>query len=385
MILVMAMCTTLVFPALSGTDVSAVSGASVSITISGATQPVSLAPGKSFVIKGSVQSSVPMTKVVAGVTDTAGRWVISASSDINAATFDLSVLDRDLRFGTLATGSYRYRVDVYAGSVCYNKINSDFQVLGNDLAAKLLANPKNGGKARIVGTFSKKNCSAIMAVRGTKKANVPQGMTICGDKYYLIYGMHSKQAVVTYSSTGKKLASKTIPFNMGHPNGITWNPQAGVCYIFRGNAKKCYTWNPADNSFKKVKTPYSSSGIAYDSTRNVMYATSKTGIRTYSADGRFSHFKLFSRCRHKGKTYIQDCGAYNGYIFHCVSGSNKHKKNYLDVYREADGKYLGTVRIKIDEAESAVVGPDGYIQILCNTTGRTDYIWRTPLNIRDLH
>ena len=357
----------------------------VSITVSGTTQPASLAPGKCFVIKGSIHSSAPMAKVVAGVTDLNGNWVLTASADINAASFDLAALDRQLKFGTLATGKYRYRVDVYVGSTCYNKINSDFEVLGNEIAANLLANPTDGGKARIVGTFDTKNCSRLFAVKGTKKAQVPQGMTICGDYYYLVYGMSKGQAVVTYSSSGQKLASKNLPFNMGHPNGITWNPQTSLCYIFRVNMNKFYTWNPADNSFGSAATPFSSSGIAYDESRGVMYATSLTGVRVYSADGNFSHQKLFSRCWHSGRTYIQDCGASNGYIFHCVSGASKHKTNYLDVYREADGKYLGTVKINIDEAESAAVGPDGYVQILCNTTKNKDYIWRTPLNVKDLH
>ena len=117
----------------------------------------------------------------------------------------------------------------------------------------------------------------------------------------------------------------------------------------------------------------------------VLRGSPMISVRGYSADGRFSHRRLFSRCRHSGRTYIQDCGASNGFVFHCISGSNKHKTNYLDVYREADGKYLGTFKINIDEAESAVVGPDGYVQILCNTTDSTDYIWRTPVNVRELH
>ena len=372
-------------PAQAAAETAPASSGTVSINISGATQPSSLAPGKGFAVKGSISSSAPITKVVAGVTDLNGNWCLQASSDVNATTFELARIDAQLRFGTLTKGSYRYRVDVYVGSTCYNKINSDFQVLGNEIAANLMANPTNGSGAWIVGTFDTSNCSRLFAVKGTKKAQVPQGMTINGDRYYLVYGMSGGQAVVTYSSSGQKLAEKNFPFNMGHPNGITWDPHTGLCYIFRGNMKKCYTWNPANDTFGSAKTPYSSSGIAYDSTTGLLYATSQTGVREYSADGSFSHRRLFSRCRHNGKTYIQDCGASNGFIFHCISGANKHKTNYLDVYREADGKYLGTIRINIDEAESAVVGPDGYVQILCNTTNNTDYIWRTPLNVKELH
>lgn len=83
-----------------------------------------------------------------------------------------------------------------------------------------------------------------------------------------------------------------------------------------------------------------------------------------------------------GKAYYLSAGG--GFIFHGVSGSNKQTTNFLDIYRAADGKYLGSVRVAIGEIESAVVGNDGYLQILVNTPGKTDYVWRTPLNVNEL-
>lgn len=355
-----------------------------SITVTEATQPTALSPGSGFTLRGSIASQAAISKVVAGVTDVNGNWLLTAAADVNAGTFDIYKLDSQIKFGTLQKGDYKYRVDVYIGDSCFTKINSDFKVLGTELAPNLLANPTDGGAARIVGTFNTSNCTRLFGVTGTGKAKVPQGMTLNGDTYYLVYGMSGGQAIVTYSSSGQKLGAVNFPFNMGHPNGITWDPLTGLCYIFRGYQHSCYTWNPATGEFGNTGTPYSSSGIAYDAQTNLLYASSRSGMREYSADGAFTHQREFRRCSHGGKTYVQDCGAAGGFIFHCVSGANKHSTNYLDVYREADGKYLGTVRINIDEAESAVVGSDGYVQILCNTTKNTDYVWKTPLNINDL-
>ena len=252
------------------------------------------------------------------------------------------------------------------------------------LARSLLTNPTNGGKARVVYTFTESNCKKLFSIKGYGNAVVPQGFTYTGKKYYIVYGMNPAQAIVTYSSSGKRLSASKFAFNIGHPNGITYDPATKMCYIFKGNQKRIYTWDPASGKYGKSSTPYSSSGIAYDNATKLLYASSHTGIRAYSADGRFTHQKLFSRCSHGIFHYIQDCGAGEGFIFHGISGANKKKTNYVDVYRAADSAYLGSIKITIGEIESAVVGSDGYLQLLINSPGKTDYIWKTPLNVREL-
>ena len=262
---------------------------------------------------------------------------------------------------------------------------SDKELAGkSDLAKALLSTPTNGGKARVVATFSTKNCKKLFSVKGYKNAKVPQGFTFTGSEYYILYGMAAGQSIVTYSSAGKRLRASKFSFSIGHPNGITWDPVTKMCYIFKGNQKRIYTWNPATSKYGKSKTPYSSSGVGYDNTTGLIYASSKTGIRAYTADGKFLHQKLFARCSHGIYHYIQDCGAGEGFIFHGISGSKKKKTNYLDIYRAADGAYLGSIKITIGEYESAVVGNDGYLQLLINTDGNTDYVWKTPLNVREL-
>ena len=93
-----------------------------------------------------------------------------------------------------------------------------------------------------------------------------------GSQYYILYGMVAGQSVVTYSANGKRLRASKLSFSIGHPNGITWDPQTRLCYVF-----------------------------------------------------------------------------------------------------------------KLGEIESAVVGNDGYLQLLINTMGsNTDYVWKTPLNVKEL-
>lgn len=254
----------------------------------------------------------------------------------------------------------------------------------SDLAKALLINPTRGGKARVVYTFTPDNCAKRFAIQGYKNAKVPQGFTYTGSAYHIVYGMAAGQSIVTYSPDGKRTGESKFAFSIGHPNGITWDPVTRICYIFKGNQKRIYTWDPATNKFGKSKTPYSSSGVGYDNATNMIYATSHTGIRVYTADGTFKHQKLFPRCTPGFFHYIQDCGAGEGFIFHGVSGSSKKTKNQLDIYRAADMAYLGSINITIGEYESAVVGPGGYLELLINTDGTTDYVWRTPLRVTEL-
>ena len=290
---------------------------------------------------------------------------------------------------------YRVRIGDKTGYVCadYVKLGKSLFITKSkkelegksDLAKDLLSSPAGGGEARVVYTFDSSNCTKVFSIKGYKTAKVPQGMAYTGSKYYILYGMAPSQAIVTYSSKGERLSASKFSFCIGHPNGITWDPVTKRCYIFKGYTKRIYTWNPVTKKFGKSKTPYYSSGVAYDKETGLIYATSNTGIRAYSADGAFTHKKQFYRCDHGIFNYSQDCGAGGGFIFHGISGANKKTTNYLDVYRTADYAYLGSIKVTLGEIESAVVGNDGYVRLLINTMGNDiDYIWKTPLNVNEL-
>ena len=256
--------------------------------------------------------------------------------------------------------------------------------LSKTIAAKLKANPKNGGSANNVYTFDSNNCTKLFNITGYNGMNVPQGMEFTGTVYYIVFGKSNAQRIVTYSATGERLAATNFSFNMGKPNGIAYSPQTGLCYILKGKQNKAITWNPSTGKFGSVKTPYSSSGIGYDRKTDKLYASSLTGIRVYSGNGKFSHQKFFNRCSHSDCCYVQDCCSYNGIVIHGVTGSNSQKTNYVDFYRASNGKYLGSIKITLGEIEGVAVDNNGYLQLLIYTSGKQDYIAQTPLNINDL-
>lgn len=254
----------------------------------------------------------------------------------------------------------------------------------SEVAKALKAKATSGGTNRIVYTFDENNCTKKFGVKGFADIYTPQGLAFTGSEYCVLFATSSGDRLVTYSTNGTRLKEIKFSSNHGHLNGITWDPKTGVYYIFKGNQKTIYTYNPSTGKFGTATTPYSSSGVGYDRVNNVICCSSQTGIRVYSADGKFTHKKLFDRCSYSGTIYIQDCGAHQGYVFHGISGSNKQTSNYIDVYRVSDGKYMGTIKESIGEIESIVVNKDGYLEMLVNTSESTDYIWKTPLKVSEL-
>ncbi len=72
--------------------------------------PDALKPGQSFTVKGEILSINTLTNVTAAVLNESGTAVLSRSVAPNANRYDLSKLDADLKFNTLADGIYTYRV-----------------------------------------------------------------------------------------------------------------------------------------------------------------------------------------------------------------------------------------------------------------------------------
>ena len=254
----------------------------------------------------------------------------------------------------------------------------------SDVAKALLKKATSGGASRTVYTFDENNCKKKFAVEGYDGIVTPQGLAYDGTNYRVLFASTGGDKLVKYSPSGERLSRVSFNKNRGHLNGMTWDAVAKKFYIFKGNQKTVYTYTPSTSKFGTATTPYSSSGVGYDRVKKVVYCSSQTGIRKYKAGGNFEHLELFSKCSHSGTYYIQDCCAHDGYIFHCISGANKKTQNWIDVYRAADAKYLGSIEVTMGEVESCVVNKSGYLEILINMTGTKEYIWKTPLKVADL-
>ena len=101
------------------------------ITISSQTVPSTLTVGDSFSIRGSVRAGTNLKKVTVGVYNMSGTMKIGKTVTPNMTTYSLSNVDTSIKFGTLAAGVYRYKVDAEDAGVSETLINKVFIVLGN--------------------------------------------------------------------------------------------------------------------------------------------------------------------------------------------------------------------------------------------------------------
>ena len=116
--------------------------------------PERLGTGMSFGLSGKVTSNVNMEKVLFGVVDSNGKWVLSSEKNVNANTFNIATIDKDITFGKLSLGDYTYKGVVYVGGKGYTAVSYDFVVVKPTGADKIastaiaLAWPKGTAAAK---------------------------------------------------------------------------------------------------------------------------------------------------------------------------------------------------------------------------------------------
>lgn len=264
--------------------------------------------------------------------------------------------------------------------------NDEYMAASKKIRLKVirsLERSASGASFELVHTIGPSDVSKVMAVSGSGGAVTPQSIGYDGKHYYIAFGMSGTQRIVSYrkDGTGKKVYVPS--HNLGHPNGFTYCDRTKLCYSLRGNTTRVDTFNPKNGSFGVTSMPYGAAGICYDRADDVLYTTSRTGIRVYSSDGRFTHKKFIPNISHPMFLYTQDSGGHAGYVFRCMSGRNKHAENYIDIYRVSDSRYLGSIKVTgLGELESAVFDDDGCLELLVNSG--TDYIYRTEIRAEDL-
>lgn len=243
----------------------------------------------------------------------------------------------------------------------------------NVLPAKPVESSRAG--VNIIHSLDSSNCEALFSVH---MGPTPQSLAYTGDKYMVAY---DNRGIRQYSKEGD-LVKTSYSSSIGKANGMTYCDTTKLCYSMRGSSSRVDIYNPKNGEFSSISVFCGASGIGYDRIDDVIYMSSRTGIRVFSADGKFEHKKMISNVSRGGKIYTQDCCGHGGVVIRCISGPNKHGTNYLDLYNIKKGTYLGTIEVNLGEVESAIVDNDGYLQLLVNS--RDDYIWKTDINIDDI-
>ena len=105
------------------------------LSIKSQTVPGNLKQGKTFAVKGTVNSNYKLSNVTVAVVGSDGATVIGKSVNPNATSYKLSKIDKYLKFGTLAPGSYRYVVSATDQLISATLVDSPFMVTGKASAA----------------------------------------------------------------------------------------------------------------------------------------------------------------------------------------------------------------------------------------------------------
>lgn len=81
-------------------------------TASGVTKPETIKKGASFTLKGKVSSTYKLSNAKVGITTTTGKWKTGSYVSVNpgSRTYDIAKADSKIRFGSLAGGTYYYKV-----------------------------------------------------------------------------------------------------------------------------------------------------------------------------------------------------------------------------------------------------------------------------------
>lgn len=260
------------------------------------------------------------------------------------------------------------------------KATEEYAFADKDITVKVLDSisvDPAGAETHIFYELSKDNCECVMTIQGTDNSVYPQSF-VCHNGSYIVTFIKNEQTIVSFGNEKKVYEPKA---DLGHANGLTI--AGGVCYSVRGGGStQCVAFDSPDSNYDSFDLAYGASGIAYDPKTGCFYTSSKNNLVAY--DDNFNVLNRIPRINRNTTHYVQDCGAYDGILMHCVSGEDVQGVNYVDFYDMNNSKYLGSVKCELNEIESLIVDDEGFIELLCIGERPDSYIWKTPLNMKML-
>lgn len=235
---------------------------------------------------------------------------------------------------------------------------------------------------KIIKKLTRADFDLVATPQGGPKARIPQGISVTKDQYLVTY-VNRKSTIgylLSYKKKNGALKKITSANEIGHGNGITYDPYRKKLYVLNWKkekqSRKCLVYD--SKTHKRIGTvnlPVVATGISYDKSTDKFYLANMDEM--YVCD---SNFRLEKTLK-KSVRYIhpQDIGAYNSAFMICTW--IKKNKSFIDIYRVSDGAYLGTYDVSLGEIESCTID-DGYLVILMNTIGSIDdKIYRTKKRI----
>ena len=245
------------------------------------------------------------------------------------------------------------------------------------------------------------NLKKAVKVVGTDDVKIAQGFCVYQNYYITALRDKDEKKVLLkyYNKKNGNQAKAFVKKGMGHVNGMTHSSYHGKVYVIRGNGwnlpiskadRIFYSFIPdklfglADNTILTKKNIMAGElarggdSIAYDSATQMFYIAHGSKIYLYN-----NKFKLLSGTINKLSTgTVQDIGGYNGMIFviRYVRKNSSPNRNWIDIYRVSDGKYLGSYNMNSSHELESIdyYGSGNKFSLFFNVSGdKNNYIYTT--------
>lgn len=193
-----------------------------------------------------------------------------------------------------------------------------------------------------------KNC--IYKIKGDSYAGNFQSMSIT-DKYFILnvigHGNTNGVIKIVDRTSGKKLKEFKISGGLNHANGSTYNPITKVHHVaISGDGFKNYKMNNIPDKIEYINHDmhnYATGKVSYDTKLNSYYLGLGGKTKMFMLDENLKELVTYNRLRVTNQDFLGKNGVI--YCIHHGNGSDKTKRNMVDMYRINDGKYIGSMRI----------------------------------------
>ena len=253
-------------------------------------------------------------------------------------------------------GKYKIQAKATVGDSVLKSESTEVEIKSN------LDKAETYSSLKIVQTYDKSNLEYVGRATGAGSATTAQSMSITDDAYIVTFiNKGNSVGCLTAVDKSGNLIMKETTGDIGHGNGSTYNPYTDNLYIMKAYSKRKSreiavfdgtTLDKKDSKWINVAP----SAIAYDTSNNEYYFTASS--RIYIMDSEMNRIKTYHRLRYSKS---QDVAGYNGVIMSCIWPGGKN--SYIDMYRESDGAYLGSILVPLGEIESCGID-DGKLVIL---------------------
>ncbi len=268
--------------------------------------PESLGETLPFSILGKVECTSEISRAEVKILNSSNKSILEYSIPVNSKKLDIKKLDAGVKFGTLTPGKYKYSLDMYIGSKCYNMFKHSFTV---------------------------------------RKLYWPD--KIASTAIALAWPLGTEEATYKYSGGDASAAFKTA-LGQVYPNRANWGaaPKVGAsCDVFVGTVCRYSGYDP---DMPRGLGDMSSGQWAHlnnsDLWKEVPYSYKESDLRNgdiiiYQRPTGSEHVCVYVKINGKGYLAEAAIKTYYGHISKITSGSKifkKSDKKKIKVYRAAN-------------------------------------------------